>query len=624
LARKNIGIPLDRANRNNHNDNYKELYGVVNNLVDTITDEVYEQIIDGAKLNWKSPVDSENDLPTSANEGDAVMTRDDGKVYRYDGTQWREIQQIDAGPVNEVDSRLTSQLADTNEYFSKDGLTNRRTPYPMITWIDDDGKSGLYTKLYPLFKERGISLTSAIIPDRVGASGYVTESEMKEMMASGLEIVSHTNEHDPNDRPIDLPKERLREGYRSAKQKIVEWGGNPHCVVYPFGNYNETIDEVAREFHSYAFNIGTLDGIVKPPINSYLITRYNPMNKPIEDVKAKLDEAYDKSAWIIIISHVDEGSYDEEKSIELIDYAISKGFEFVTTAKGIGYHGNLLELDAGNTIDKHGNIHSNKLGKTIVTKDNEYLVDNIPSDFETGITLTKIDVSSSSNTDGFPLDLYGTLITNKSSDLNNWTHQTFYAGFRGLVARRHAVAGDSWSEWNVDYMADGYGELPDDSKPKDYPIGVTTTTITNPNATDTPFNYGGVIKTTKTDDSYIWTYQEFFDVTNNEKYTRRADSLEEWREWQKVKQFYNKDENEISGDTPVSDYETGITHGYIRGNSAGLPSGKQSGNLTTYKQSGATRSYQTLRASGSEELYIRGDSSDGSWRSWKMFVTEEV
>src|SRR5699024_11641601 len=126
-------------------------------------------------------------------------------------------------------------------YSSKDGLTNRRTPYPMITWIDDDGKSGLYTKLYPLFKERGISLTSAIIPDRVGASGYVTESEMKEMMASGLEIVSHTNEHDPNDRPIDLPKERLREGYRSAKQKIIEWGGNHRGVVYPFGNYNKTI-----------------------------------------------------------------------------------------------------------------------------------------------------------------------------------------------------------------------------------------------------------------------------------------------------------------------------------------------------------------------------------------------
>src|SRR5699024_3020387 len=307
--------------------NYKELYGVVNNLVDTITDEVYEQIIDGAKLNWKSPVDSENDLPTSANEGDAVMTRDDGKVYRYDGSQWREIQQIDAGPVNVVDSRLSSQLADTDDYLSKSGITNRRTPYPMITWIDDDGKKGLFTKLYLILERRGVPLTAAIIPNRVGINGNISETEIKEMMVKGLEIVSHTNEHDPNDRPIDLPKERLREGYRSAKKKIIEWGGNHRGVVYPFGNYNKTIYDVAREYHDYAFDIGTLGGIVEPPINSYKITRYNPMNKSISDIKNKLDEAYDKNAWIIIISHVDEGTYDEAKSIELIDYAISKGFE---------------------------------------------------------------------------------------------------------------------------------------------------------------------------------------------------------------------------------------------------------------------------------------------------------
>src|SRR5699024_9708234 len=189
-------------------------------------------------------------------------------------------------------------------------------------------------------------------------------------------------EHDPNDRPIDLPKERLREGYRSAKQKIVEWGGNPHCVVYPFGNYNETIDEVAREFHSYAFDISTLDGIVEPPLNSYKIPRYNPMNKTIEDIKKKLDEAYDQKTWIVIISHVDESSYDEEKSIELIDYAISKGFEFVTTSKGIGYHGNLLELDADNTIDKNGNIHSDRLGVTYLSEHNEFLANSKPSEFE--------------------------------------------------------------------------------------------------------------------------------------------------------------------------------------------------------------------------------------------------
>lgn len=116
MVRKEIGVPLDRENRNNHNDNFKELYGVVNNLVGTITDEVYEQIIDGSKLIWKEPVDKQSDLPSDASEGDTRMARDTGKVYRFDGSNWQEIQQIDAGPVNEIDARLTSQLAETTEH----------------------------------------------------------------------------------------------------------------------------------------------------------------------------------------------------------------------------------------------------------------------------------------------------------------------------------------------------------------------------------------------------------------------------------------------------------------------------------------------------------------------------
>lgn len=111
MVRKEIGVPLDRENLKKHNDNYEELYGVVNNFVGTITDEVYEQIIDGSKLNWKEPVDTSNDLPSDASEGDTRMARDTGKVYRFDGSNWQEIQQIDAGPVNEIDARLTAQLA---------------------------------------------------------------------------------------------------------------------------------------------------------------------------------------------------------------------------------------------------------------------------------------------------------------------------------------------------------------------------------------------------------------------------------------------------------------------------------------------------------------------------------
>src|SRR5699024_475549 len=75
-----------------------------------VSDAAFDKVVDNAKINWKEPVDNFNSLPSNAKNGDTRMDRSTGKVYRYDGTNWVEIQQIDAGPVNEVDARLTSQL----------------------------------------------------------------------------------------------------------------------------------------------------------------------------------------------------------------------------------------------------------------------------------------------------------------------------------------------------------------------------------------------------------------------------------------------------------------------------------------------------------------------------------
>src|SRR5699024_7610771 len=111
--------------------------------IDEISDAALDKVVDNAKLNWKEPVDSFSDLPSSAEEGDTRMDKSTGKVYRYDGTNWVEIQQIDAGPVNELDSRLSSQLAETDHFRGNESMINRKKRRPMITIVDDDGNRGV-------------------------------------------------------------------------------------------------------------------------------------------------------------------------------------------------------------------------------------------------------------------------------------------------------------------------------------------------------------------------------------------------------------------------------------------------------------------------------------------------
>src|SRR5690625_1733356 len=131
--------------RNKINENWDIIEGSYNDVVGQITDEVVGHLIDSARLDWKEPVDTVEDLPADAEVGETRMVREadpDGisYVYRYDGEKWEKIQAIDVTLVNEVDSRLTRQLAQNKQYtidasilgVSADNLDNSAFLYETV------------------------------------------------------------------------------------------------------------------------------------------------------------------------------------------------------------------------------------------------------------------------------------------------------------------------------------------------------------------------------------------------------------------------------------------------------------------------------------------------------------
>lgn len=117
---KQLGIPLDLNNWESLNDNFKTIARDLNNL----SGDVLASVIDGARLTWQEPVNTFADLATTyptAQEGWAVFVRNsgvNGETYRYDGSSWLKIQDFDATAINEVDTRLTSQLAETETHLT--------------------------------------------------------------------------------------------------------------------------------------------------------------------------------------------------------------------------------------------------------------------------------------------------------------------------------------------------------------------------------------------------------------------------------------------------------------------------------------------------------------------------
>ncbi|MBU8597380.1 right-handed parallel beta-helix repeat-containing protein [Alkalihalobacillus clausii] len=121
---KRVGVRFDRV-RVDLNENfdkiegtYKGLQNRFDNAVDEVSERAFDKVVDRAKIDWLPPVDTFDDLATTypdATEGQTVMTRDTGKIYRMTDGVWMEIQDIDPTAINDVDKRATEGITNLQD-----------------------------------------------------------------------------------------------------------------------------------------------------------------------------------------------------------------------------------------------------------------------------------------------------------------------------------------------------------------------------------------------------------------------------------------------------------------------------------------------------------------------------
>lgn len=210
---------------------------------------------------------------------------------------------------------------------------------PMITWVDDDGNAGFYAKLKPFVLKYSIPFTSAIITSRSFGGRYMTLAEMNEMAALGCEFVSHTHTHDVNYKLTDMTEADLRRDLLTSREIMRDLGFNASIAVYPFGAENEFVHRVTSEYYDAAIDVfnssSPFGDVVRAGFDPYRIERVSAQAADINGIFRKMDEAARNNSWIILMSHVDQGSwYSEERVTRLIDYALAAGLEFVTLNEG--------------------------------------------------------------------------------------------------------------------------------------------------------------------------------------------------------------------------------------------------------------------------------------------------
>ena len=635
------GSNWNRLERNKINENWDIIEGSYNDVVGQITDEVVGHLIDSARLDWREPVDTVGDLPTNAEVGETRMVREadpDGisYVYRYDGEKWEKIQEIDVTLVNEVDSRLSAQLADTDSFRGNESMINRKRRRPMITIVDDDGNRGVYTKLYEFAKEYNIKFTSAMITGRpMGFPGdnrpyynrYYHYNEVMEMNESGLiEFISHTHSHDINHRLEDMTEEERLTDMRLSQEFLKRFGLNYHAMAYPFGSYTQDVVETARQVWDYCIGTGTRgDEIVLAPFDNYDMRRSNGQ-AGVERVKSQIDKAIENNAWVIFTTHVDQGDwYSDEYMREIIEYALSNGIEFVSTAEGYASHGNIAQLTKDDGISADGVPFGNVLGRTTIDYNLDITPDT-PLSFFKPNTVSRYRIIINS---GFPNNDSGFLDVFRYTDNPLWSYQVFTSTrSKKIYFRTWDVEEGKWSDFETHsaniYLgtnAIDFNDRPDDPKL------FNRTVFSNINhqgnelfpegKSGTLYHYGM--------QEVGFARQEYRVYRENKTYERWWNSsTNTWSDFKPISKTHMLPINSVSNSTKPSDFDLGIT--IVQASVTNDFLGGKAGVLITYTTSKNEYRYnhQEFKENGTFNKYIRYANRDNTWSEWKKYVFESI
>lgn len=136
----------------------------------------------------------------------------------------------------------TLSLEEAYDFF----LSNKAVPEKAIVLTFDDGYVDNYVEAFPILKELEFKATFFVITDLIGKMpGYMNLTQLKELQASGMDIESHTVNHEhlnqlSYEKQVKTLKESKEFLEKSLNKKI-------QYFAYPYGEYTEEILVAVKE-----------------------------------------------------------------------------------------------------------------------------------------------------------------------------------------------------------------------------------------------------------------------------------------------------------------------------------------------------------------------------------------
>ena len=154
-------------------------------------------------------------------------------------------------------------------------LKNNKKQRKILLTIDD-GFSSFYDNAWPILKKKKIPFILFVSTREVGASNYMTWSQIKELSNEDfVEIGNHSHTHEYLvDESSDLILGDIKKSISIFENKL---GKNSVFFSYPFGEYSLKFKEIIQSLgFKYAF--GQHSGVIDETKNFYEFPRF-PINE---------------------------------------------------------------------------------------------------------------------------------------------------------------------------------------------------------------------------------------------------------------------------------------------------------------------------------------------------------
>ena len=108
----------------------------------------------------------------------------------------------------------------------------------------DDGTADHYFIAAPLLERHGLHGVFFVNTARLGADGYLTVAQCRELQARGHAVESHAHQHKPL---VGLPEEQLRSQLTESRQRLCDHGlGQWNLFAPPGGLFDDAVVQAAR------------------------------------------------------------------------------------------------------------------------------------------------------------------------------------------------------------------------------------------------------------------------------------------------------------------------------------------------------------------------------------------